>query len=191
MIDTAVVRLHGVRKHQNLLKSLRRPGTKGYTVKEGRVDPKKVQELRKMGVTDTTEIIRLLQINNQDKFIVKTQVAKHVNRSNHYELTYFVNQTKDYIEFNFSVPKYAYGSNVLLFVDHILDRAYSFHECCELQHNFDRAYDRLRSFLREFFRLEFINIEIDPRDVEINRIDALKYLEYQKRKPKRHSHDEN
>ena len=202
MVDTIVLRLHDVRKHRNVIKSLDQCNTKGWTTSMGKVDKKDLAKLRNQGVNDPSEMMHLLKMNRTGEFLVKSKVAKQVNASSHYQFTYMVNYTGNFIEFNFSIPKYVYGSNVLLFVDHIGDRSYTYHECCELEINILRAYDRVRSFLRQFFKMEFINIEIDPIDVEVNRIDvcfnqvfrskqeSLKFLEYQKRRTKKHSRNE-
>src|SRR4051812_44971312 len=117
MIDTIILRLHGVRKHRSVIKSLDLLNTKGYTTSQGKVNPKEVMRLRNMGITDTGEILSIMRMNGTGEFLLKTKVAKHVNASNHYAFTYFVNYTQDYIEFNFSIPKYLYGSNVVQFVD--------------------------------------------------------------------------
>src|SRR5262249_16907202 len=62
--------------------------------------------------------------------------------------------------------------------------------------------DKLETFLKTFFKTEFLFCPVDWKDVEVNRIDvcfnqmfptrkeALKYLEYQKRLKKKYARDE-
>jgi hypothetical protein len=203
MIDTVILRLHNLRKYETLIRrlDLQRQKGHGYTTETARIRKEEVSKLRNMGFDDSKEIIDILKINRTGEFIVKTQVGKQMNRSSHYAFSYFVNWTADYIEFNFSVPKYRFGSNVLMFVEHNVDRDYRFYECSTLKHNLRRVPTLLISFLKHFFNIEFVDV-VSLRDVEVNRIDvcfnqvfktkadALKYLEYQKRLKKKYAKDE-
>jgi hypothetical protein len=201
MIDTIILRIHGVRKYRSIEKTLDPTGTNGYTTSAGKVDGKEIQRLRDSGIHNTGEILDIMRMNKTGEFLVKTKFSKHQNASNHYTFAYMVNHTANYIEFNFSLPKYIYGSNVLLFVDHISDRNFAFSECWQLEPNFERAADRFQRFINDFFRVEFPLTEIDYRDIEVNRIDvcfnqlfrtkedALKYLSYQKRKQKKYTRE--
>ncbi len=202
MIDTVILRIHGTRKYRNLIRGMDMLNNKGYTTENATVNGKDIADLRKQGYTKPGEILSILKMNRTGEFLIKSKVAKQVNASNHYSFAYYVNYTADHIEFNFSVPKYVYGSNVLMFVDHLGDRNYEFGLCSQIEYNIERAYDKLVPFLKELFRMEFINVEFDARDIEVHRIDvcfnqmfqskfeALKYLEYQKRQRKKHSRDE-
>ena len=202
MVDTIILRIHGTEKYRSLINNLDKLDVKGYNMESMKVKGKDIHKLRRMGVKDDGELIDILKMNGSGQHIMKTKVVKHMNASNHYLLTYFVNYTADYIEFNFSIPKYVHGSNVLLFVDHMGDPAYTYHDSSTLEFNFVRAFDRLERFLHTFFRTEFYFSNIDLRDVEVNRIDvcfnqvfkskeeALKYLEYQKRQRKKYSREE-
>ncbi len=202
MIDTVILRIHGTKKYRSIIKTLDPLSNKGFTTSSAKVDGKEFQKLRDQGYHNTGEMLDILKMHRTGEFLVKTQFAKHQNASNHYMFTWMASYTANYIEFNFSIPKYVYGSNVLLFVDHLGDRDYSFHECWELKPNFERAVGRFERVIDEFFRLEFPVTDLDYRDVEVNRIDvcfnqmfrskgeALKYLEYQKRQRKKHSRNE-
>jgi hypothetical protein len=202
MIDTLILRIHDVRKYRNLVKSLDIHNVKGFTTESAKVNGEDLDMLRRQGFKEFKDQLSILKRNGSGEFLVKTKVAKQLNASNHYSFAYFVNYTANHIEFNFSIPKYTYGSNVLMFVDHIGDRAYNYSDCSEIEHNIQRAYDRLEKFVIQLFRMEFVNVKFDPADIEVHRIDvcfnqvfkskgeALKYLEYQKRKRKKHSRDE-
>src|SRR5215203_3444987 len=106
----------------------------------GKVSEEEMQSLRKQGITDPGEMMHILRMNRTGKFLVRSKHAKHVNTSGHYEFAYMVDYNRDFIEFNFSVPKFVYGSNVLMLVDHPGDREYTYHFCCDLEHNIQRAY---------------------------------------------------
>lgn len=202
MIDTIVLRIHGVKRYRNILKSLDQLNTKGFTTSIAHVKGKDIDKLRSQGHQSPGEILNILKKQGSNEFLIRAKFAKAPNSSGHYYFVYRVDYIKDFIELNFSVPKYVYGSNVLLFVDHIGDKNYSFHECWGLEHNLKAAFDRFRRFLMELFKFQFINVTVDPEHVEVHRIDvcfnqvfrsqelALKYLEYQKRKSKKYARNE-
>jgi hypothetical protein len=202
MIDTIILRIHNTSKYSAVIKHLDILDVKGHSTESIKVDGAEVRKLRKKGIKGGAEIIDALRLNRTGEFLLKIKVAKHVNASNHYTFAYFVNYTMDFIEFNFSIPKYTYGSNVLMFVDHLGHRDYTYHFCSELEHNIERSFTLLEKFLEGFFKNEFLFLEIDYKDVEVHRIDvcfnqvfrskqdAIKYLEYQKRQRKKYSRDE-
>jgi hypothetical protein len=201
MIDTVILRIHDVRKYRSILKTLDPADSKGYSTQSGKVNAAEIERLRDQGYHSPSEMLDILKLHRTGEFLVKTRFAKHQNASNHYSFAYMVNHTANYIEFNFSIPKYIYGSNVLMFVDHIGHRNFSFTDCQHLEYNCRRAVDKLERFLNEFFKQSFPLTHLDYRDVELNRIDVcfnqlfrskdecLKYLSYQKRKQKKHSRD--
>ena len=166
---------------------------KGYSTETARIDREEIAEIRQKGFRKASDILDVLRVNRSGEFLLKTKSAKQVNASNHYAFTYFIDYTKNYVEFNFSIPKYIFGSNILMFVDHYGDKQYAYHTCSELDHNINRAFERLHQFLKVFFKMEFLGCPVEYEDVEVNRIDvcfnqvfpnrdeALRYLEYQKR----------
>jgi len=202
MIDTLILRLHDTVKYQNLIKNLDILENKGYQTETGKVEKGDVSKLRSQGIRKSTEIVDMLKLNRTGEFIVKTKVAKQQNASNHYSFAYFINYTANFIEFNFSVPKYTFGSNVLMLVDHYSDPNYSYHYCSQLEHNIERSFDLLSRFLHQFFKMEFPFSTVDYQDVEVHRIDvcfnqvfsdkkeALRVLEYQKRLKKKYAREE-
>jgi len=98
--------------------------------------------------------------------------------SSHYTLNLRPNFERDFIEFNFSIPKFIYSTNVFQFID-------------RSNHSPEYSFDKLLHFLHEFFSKYFTVIP-EKKDIEINRIDlcynqifntkenALRYLEEQK-----------
>ena len=155
-----------------------------------------------MGHNTAKQIIDILKINRTGEFLVKTQVGKQMNASNHYAFTYFINWTKGFVEFNFSVPKYKFGSNILMYVPHTLDKDFIWAFNSTMPHNLKIAPKLIRQFIIGFLKKEFPLDEVDIRNVEVNRIDvcfnqmfrtkedALKFLEYQKRLKKKYAKDE-
>jgi len=80
---------------------------------------------------------------------------------------YYVNEYRDFVEFNFSIPKYVYGTNVLEFIPSLeingkRNRRGLIDNCLEV-------YKMLIEFLNEFFKQ--FEYTINNTLVEINRID--------------------
>ena len=112
MLDTIVFRIHGIDKYSTLIKNLDVQDVSGYTSEIGAISKNELLELRKQGFKNNTDQLRILKMNANNQFLIKTQVKKTPSSSGHYMLSHFVNYTKDYVEFNFSIPKYLYGHNV-------------------------------------------------------------------------------
>lgn len=201
MIDTIVIRLHDLHKYRTLITWLRRQSDKtGYTTELGFINP---DETDKIESSSPQQKLKIIKFNKTGEFIAKTEVSKKMNSSHHYAFAFHINFTNDYVEFNFSIPKYKFGSNVLMFVEHSHDLGY-FHPFTHhtFTHNAKRTPHLLMGFIHYFLRKEFITHEIDYKDVEINRIDvcynqvfpskqaAFLYLKYQKRIRKKHSRDD-
>jgi len=92
-------------------------------------------------------------------------------------LAYCINRERDEVEFNFSIPKYLYGNNVMQFIPHALSPYYKkwfqgnfLHRPYTPQKFVHFSDDYLRRFLDIFFMREFSYIP-DGRDVQITRID--------------------
>lgn len=132
--------------------------------------------------------------------------------SSHYYLAYKIDDLKDCIDFNFSIPKYIYGTNIMQFTPHIQDRKnyYPRSDIEKFEFIEGVTFDKLMSFLDGFLlKLCYKTVEngenvtyaIDKKDVEIQRIDlcfnqyfqskqdALDYLKYQKRVKKSYIRD--
>lgn len=99
--------------------------------------------------------------------------------SSHYSIAYDVNFAKNYLEFNFSVPKFEYETNLLQFIS-IYDQTTQ------------RTFNKFMQFLDKFVK-EYLPDKVLFEDIEINRIDlcynqffnneaeALQYLDEQKK----------
>ena len=203
MIDTVIIRLHDLNKYSHHIKCLDIYNNNGYSTYTGKIDKAEAYQLRKANATDK-EIIDFIQKKETGDFLIKTQVAKQMNASNHYQFAYLINYTKNFLEFNFSIPKYKYGTNILMFMEHENDRDFKFYQSAELEYNIQNCYNLFISFLHKFFFNEFILCKpVDWKDVEIFRIDvcfnqlfrskeeALKYLDYQKKISKKYARNED
>lgn len=137
------------------------------------------------------------------KFVQYTQDGKKllcVNgsmpmTSSHYFCSYRVDVVRNFIEFNFSIPKMIYGTNILQFIKHHTEAGFlnTFHSD---YHNVAlETFERFGKFIKRFFfKLTAGQMnEVFPELIEVRRIDicynqifltekdALTYLEYQKR----------
>lgn len=209
MIDTVVLRIHDVKKYRwipRYIKFLENTGfideTSGYTTGTLQVPETTMNAIRKKGVTDPKEIFDVLELNNSGEFLMKSQVLKAELSSSHYKITHFVNDPRDYIEINLSIPKYLWGTNVLLFKHHLWDGDYSTIGENDPKICTEKTYKLLIGFIKLFLKENYYLNAIDLADVEINRLDvcfnqvfatkqdALMYLDYQKRLKKKHSRDD-
>ena len=138
--------------------------------------------------------------------------SNHIHQpSSHYDLAYQINVAKNCILFNFSIPKFLFGTNICQFVKHP-NETYGVFARSE-QENFEtvmsRTYDRLMHFVNTFVKT-FTNVitsvggnkvktlQVEPIDVEIRRLDmcfnqyfkskkdAFEYLMTQKRIKKKY-----
>ena len=197
MIDTIIIRLHNLEKYNRLIRLLETINNNGITTETGIVDRNEMDKLHKKGYKSAKQKIDILKIRRTGDFLVKTRRGSKNNSSGHYEFSYLIDLTQDHLEINFSIPKYVYGMNVLMYVEHRRDRDYKYFENNLLEYNISKAPELLIAFLNNFLKIEFID-KIDLEDVEINRIDvcfnqvfktraeALYYLEYQKKLRKKH-----
>lgn len=172
MIDTLVLRIHNLKNYTKLYEQYYNP-----IKKRGTITSAFIQE-------DTGELIETTYspalVFHDTNRILNPNFRSHLNiASSHYELAYSVNSQKDYLEFNFSIPKYESSTNVLQFIN-------------EYDQGYSMTFLKLMTFIDKFMRENFV-IQPLPQDVEINRIDlcynqhfnskddALQYLEEQKK----------
>lgn len=169
MIDTIVLRIQNLSNYKFIYE-------KYYYAQKGAVTVAVVNEqtgeimerseMPAMVYHDTNSILPLIHRSN---FNIP---------SSHYSVSYFINTTRDFIEFNLSVPKYLFGNNVLQFVS-------------RYNYAVDHTFGLLYRFLMDFKR-EYLYNHVLDNDIEVNRIDccynqffnskedALTYLDQQK-----------
>ena len=163
MIDTVEFRVHDLKKHLRVAQWLDRHYAKsGKTVSivEGE-DPFTVEQK----VNFRTRL-RYHDTGNE-------HTVAHFNqlRSDHYTIAYKIDYIRDFIAFNVSIPKYIYGTNILLYNRPPLDKKYVYAFHSTIAKNLQEAYKRLYRFFNRFFITQFGDIEVDWQDVEVNRID--------------------
>ncbi len=202
MVDTVILRIHNLVKYKHVIKSLDLYNNNGYETSIGKVSPEEFIGLLAANKNRKKEAIEMLKQKRTGEYIVKTKVGKQQNSSNHYGFIYFVNFFKDYIELNFSMPKYRFGSNIPMFIEHENDRDFNLYNATQLKYNLDKSFTLFSNFIRNFFKREFLFAIIDLKDVEVNRIDvcfnqvfnskeeALLCLEYQKKLKKKNARNE-
>lgn len=172
MIDTIVIYINNLSKYPTIYEKFYAPSKKKNTVTTAMVD------------VDTGEIVENTKIASL-VYHDTGRVMPLAHRSNlhlpssHYSLAYFLNHSRDRLEFNFSIPKYLYGTNILQFIN-IFDQGSYY------------TYSELKLFLNRFFKEQFIQEPLYD-DIEINRIDlcynqfflskndSLQYLDEQKK----------
>ena len=172
MIDTIVLRIHNLSKYPEIYEQYYAPANKKNSFTEGMVD-KSTGEIFEMDYCPAL-------IYHDSNRILMPRHRSHINiPSSHYHLSYSVDSKKNYLEFNFSIPKYCYSTNVMQFLN-------------EIDSSANATFNKLISFLIKFFAENFIKTPLFE-DIEINRIDlcynqffvskedALAYLDEQKK----------
>ncbi len=169
MIDTIVIKLHHVSKYTLTKTKFEADSIKGETTVLVNDDT---------GLLDTNTKVRAIMYHDSDSIIPLTKRSNYLIPSSHYLLSYFYKVTDDSVEFNFSIPKYLFGTNIFQFVPY-----------------FDQSSDSCFQYFKEFiqdFITSFFPEKIDLSDIELNRIDlcynqffqskndALRYLDAQK-----------
>lgn len=173
MIDTIVLRIHNLKNYEQLKAQFFAPAQR------------KGSQTRAIVDHETAELIREVNLSPVVVFHDSNRVLNPVYRdhlrvpSSHYDLAYCINTEKDFMEFNFSIPKYKYATNVFQFIN-------------EHDTSASGQYNMLMMFLSDFLKRTLLQTP-KMADVEINRIDlcynqffgskedALTYLEEQKK----------
>lgn len=167
MIDTIVLRIHGYEKYSHIVKHLESINDKrdGYTKKfihTGMEDRSRIGIF--YGDTD-----RILDLDSRPNINVP---------SSNYSVVCSIRQDRDFIELNFSIPKYVYSTNVIQFID-------------QYDPSIKHTFDKLLHVITRFFA-DYLPLPPDWSDVEMHRIDvcynqfflskddALRYLSEQK-----------
>jgi hypothetical protein len=182
MIDTIVLRVHGVVKYAEFLQFLMQ-----Y--------PQAIRRQTGLVLNPGDFRLGVTMIQFNDRLRQTYMLNGKVMTSSHYSVAFFCPEGADYIELNMSIPKVVYGTNIMQFIPHLHEtqKRYPAHVYSKVSEVQDIAYDRLRIFFDRFFQQYFTGHKIDEGDIEIRRIDicynqifqskddALTYLEYQKR----------
>lgn len=106
MIDTIVLRIHNIeQKYKRSIKAFELDITDRIKTETGFVKTSEFEELKKK-YKDSTKIINSLKMNRTGQFLIKSAAGNKKTNSGHYEFRYNINWDKNYIEMNFSIPKY-------------------------------------------------------------------------------------
>lgn len=173
MIDTIVLRIHNLHLYPQLKNQFYAPANKKNSYTRALVDSETAEFIREATYTPS------MVFHDSNRIIAPVYRDSLNIPSSHYELAYSINTEKNFMEFNFSIPKFKYSQNIMQFIN-LNDQTAS------------SQYNLLFSFISEFIKTRFLQT---PKlsDIEINRIDlcynqfflnkndALLYLEEQKK----------
>lgn len=175
MIDTVVLRFHDLEKNEKIISRFKSNERTGSTE----------VEMEKSAVSDLEgNRIRMLLYHDSDRAIPLVRHSTMRLRSSHYSVAYKIDERRDFVEFNFSIPKYIYGTNFFQFIDYTDQSA-------------RMSWANFFSFIQDFVKIHLG--KIDYYDLEVNRIDycynqffnskddALRYLDLQKELNKKFS----
>ncbi|MFT3679208.1 MAG: phage/plasmid replication protein [Ferruginibacter sp.] len=171
MIDTVVLKIHNIDKYPKIYEQYYNPQQKKGSITQAYVNE------------DTGEITEdtflAAHIFHDSNRVLPTVHRNTLNiASSHYSLSYLLNPAQNCLEFNFSIPKYVYSTNVIQFINIFAQDS-------------NTTFTTLMVFLHKFLKENFLQTPL-YEDVEINRIDlcynqffnsendAMQYLDEQK-----------
>lgn len=173
MIDTINLNIYNLEKYEPIINFLEHTQTKNATTFLQKVDEETGEVLEnKKGAA--------VFFHNRDSFLFRTTRDFINSPSSAYRPVFTINRlvSPARLEFNLSIPKYVYGSNILQFINYYDTMSAA-------------TFEKLLQFIEEFRKSTFIQV-IDKEDIEIARIDfcynqyflnkenSLNYLEEQK-----------
>lgn len=205
MIDTIRFVLHDLKKHNQIYRSLMS-------------EKKSVEVYHDMGrdyflnreISFAAPVRHHIEtIHNLESGKTKRKVSFHSRYlpSSNYKLrmviTHADNEADGFITFEFSLPKYFYGTNILQAITNPVERDFQFIMGQTDQYNYQllKLYNRFVKYIKMFFNTEFSGCDVDYNELEIKRIDfcfnqvfktkedALLYLEHQSRIAKKYMRD--
>jgi hypothetical protein len=200
MVDSIVLRIHNLKKYDLLIQILHLEKNRGFRIKTVSVDQKEFDRLKSLGF-GMRYTLDVMEHNRTGEFLAKTEFSKRYNTSGHYAFVYNINYSRDFIEFNFSIPKYKFGSNVIMDIEHYWDIHFKYNESTTLDYQVIYVVNNLIRFIKVFLAKEFIGCNISSQDVEVNRIDfcfnqifptkddAMRYLNFQKKLHKKYARE--
>jgi hypothetical protein len=197
MVDTIILRIHDLKRHESCVKYLHQREFKGISkfTKDIEVTEKLKtvqdvidnipgadkreflnQEMKdfEFAAYDARGFLKRSHTYNYWTDFATGRVIEEKYRAHlpsyHYELAYCIDFSRDFIEFNFSIPKYLYLTNIFQFVPHFWDKHYSPSINQTIQSMVRPTYEQLRNFISWFFDVTF-NGHVDKFCIEIARID--------------------
>jgi len=100
---------------------------------------------------------------------VKNKITFSSLQSSHSKIVAFIDD-RSIITFNFSIPKYLYGNNVMQFL-HGIGAIGTLNNIIDYDIQKELSYSKLIAFIASFLKSEFPTISIKFSDIEIKRID--------------------
>ncbi|QQL51098.1 phage/plasmid replication domain-containing protein [Mucilaginibacter ginkgonis] len=176
MIDTINFRLNNVSRYKIIESQYQQFERSAKTVFEVDHDTGEIADNSK---------IRAIMHHDSDTITPLSKRSSLFIASSHYNVSYFYNYSGNFIDFNFAIPKYMYGTNILQFVQYF-------------GQDYESVFKHLRSFVASFVKKHFLET-IDYKDLELTRLDlcynqffnskydAMKYLAEQKELMKKHA----
>jgi hypothetical protein len=87
-------------------------------------------------------------------------------------MSMFVDDLKDYIQFNFSIPKYLFGSNIYQFIEHHHNTVdFEYFRNSDFDYNANKLFERFTDFIDFFINYELMGKYVNKSKLELNRID--------------------
>jgi hypothetical protein len=168
MLDTIHFRIHDLHKNATISNQLATTDKKGTTSAE--VSQSTIETLE-------GDKVRIHLFHDRDNILPFIRRSSFNIPSSHYTVSYTINVVRDFIDFNVSIPKFEWGTNVLQYIPYYDQSSAA-------------IYNLIAVFFRKFFG--YLNATPDPRDLQIVRLDlcynqffidkqqALTYLNCQK-----------
>lgn len=147
MIDTIILRIHDLIKYPatvNILNKGKSNASTQFFANKKTVEDMENKQLNSIFYHGSDHIDL---VNHRNTMTIP---------SSHYELAYKIDFKADYIEFNFSIPKYKWGSNLFQFISYYIQDPRT-------------DYKNLMNFIQSFKQRLMDNIS--DYDIEINRLD--------------------
>lgn len=168
MLDTIHFRIHNLHKNATIKNQLATTDKKGSTSAEVSRSTLEILEGDK---------VRIHLFHDRDNILPFVRRSSFNIPSSHYTVSYTLNEVRDFIDFNVSIPKFEWGTNILQYIPY-----------------YDQSptamYNLISVFFKKFFG--YLNSTPDMEDLQICRLDlcynqffvdkqqALTYLKCQK-----------
>jgi hypothetical protein len=196
MVDTIRIKLHDLNEHSSLAHGLllNQSTFARYT------HMKQISGYN-LNLIPMQFYMDVIRFGDTGKEIPKILHDKLHIPSSHYYVIYNVRFDLNFIWFEFSVPKFLYGNNIAQFIKSPYAKDFQLFSATQWEYQVNILYDRLKAFIKHFFKSQFYDEHINYSKLELCRIDlcynqyfnskdeALQYLELQKRKRKKMSRD--
>lgn len=168
MLDTIHFRIHNLNKNATIKHQLSTTGKTGQTTAE--ISRSTLETLQ-------GDTIRVNLFHDTDNILPFVRRDSFNIPSSHYSVSYVLNEITDRIDFNVSIPKFEWGTNILQYIPYYDQSAAA-------------IFNLIHTFFSKFFR--YLNSSPPYEDIEIVRLDlcynqffvdkkqALTYLDSQK-----------